>query len=89
MSGQDERRPPRHLSLVLDEDGAACLQLADDVRVVDDLLADVDRRTVQGKRSLHRLHGALHSGAIPPGRGEQDPLNQTASHGSNDSVEPC
>src|SRR5439155_24591354 len=80
----DERRAAGHVRLVLDEDGAARLELANDVRVVDDLLAHVNRRAVQRKRPLDRLYGALDSGAIPPRRCEQDPRNQSASQSSND-----
>jgi hypothetical protein len=53
------------------------------VRVVDDLLADVDGCAVARERAFDRFHGALDSCAIPPWRCEQDPLNQTAGHGSN------
>ena len=84
VRGEHERRATGHVRLVLDKDGAALFELAHHVRVVDDLLAYVNGRAVQGKRPLHRLHGALDSGAIPPRRCEQDPRNQTAGQSSND-----
>jgi hypothetical protein len=79
VGGEDEGRAEGHLRLVLDEDGAELLELPHDVRIVDDLLPHVHRRAVQRERALHRLHGAFYSGAIPPRRCEQDPLNQTES----------
>jgi hypothetical protein len=39
--------PLGHLSLVLDEDRAASLEVANDVGVVNDLLADVNGRPMQ------------------------------------------
>src|SRR5439155_16302109 len=88
VSGQDENRPGRSLGLVLDEDRAAHFEIAHHVSVVDDQLADVDRSPIEGERTLHRLDGALYSRAITPGRRKQDPLNQTASHGSNGPLRP-
>ena len=60
----DDRRARRHLGLLVDEDRAARLEIADDVDVVDDLLADVDRRAVVLERLLDRLDGALDPGAV-------------------------
>src|SRR5262249_50589719 len=58
--------------LGLDEDRAALLEIADDVLVVDDLMADVYGPLVMRERELDRLHGALDAGAEAAGRGEQD-----------------
>ena len=55
----------------VDEDGSACLEIADDVDVVDDLLAHVDRRPVVVERQLDGLHGPLHSRAVAARRGQQ------------------
>ena len=60
------------LGLLLDEDRALGLEIADDVRVVDDLLAHVDRRPVGSERALDGLHGSLDPGAVPARGGEQD-----------------
>jgi hypothetical protein len=44
VGGEDDGLSLGDLVLALDEDDAASLELADDVGVVDDLLADVHRR---------------------------------------------
>ena len=64
MSGVDDRRASRHLGLLVDEDRAARLEVANDVDVVDDLLAHVHGRAVVLERELDRLDGALDSGAV-------------------------
>jgi hypothetical protein len=63
---EDEGGARGHVGLGLDEDRAERFQLADDVGVVDDLLADVDGGPIEGKGTLHRLNGALYPSAIPP-----------------------
>ena len=63
----------------VDEDRAALLELAHDVRVVDDLLADVDGLPVERERPLDRLDRPLDAGAIAARRGQEDPLHQTAA----------
>ena len=73
----------RDLPLVLDEDRAALLELSHDVRVVHDLLANVNGRAVPLERLLDRLDCTLHPGAVPPRRSQEHTLHQTASHGSN------
>ena len=79
---EDDDRPVRSVRLILDEDRASPLEVADDVRVVDDLLAHVHGCAIKGKRPLHRLDGAFDSGTVTPGRGKQNPLDQTVGHGS-------
>ena len=79
------RRDGRDLAFVVDEDRAAVLELADDVGVVDDLLADVDGSPEAIERSLDRLDGAFHPGAVPPRRGEENSLHQTAGHRSREA----
>ena len=71
MRREDDRLALRHLGLLVDEDRAARLEVADDVQVVDDLLAHVDRRPVELERLLDRLDGALDPGAVAAGRGEE------------------
>ena len=56
---EDDRLALGHLALVLDEDRAAGLEVANDVRVVDDLLANVDGRPVQVEEPLDGIDGAL------------------------------
>ena len=67
----DDRRALGHVALVLDEDRASRLEVADDVDVVDDLLADVHRRAVVLERPLDRLDGALDAGAVAARGGQQ------------------
>ena len=49
---QDTDLAGRHLGFVVDEDRAELLEPAYDVVVVDDLVADVDRRPVLGEEPL-------------------------------------
>ena len=74
----DDRRALRRLRLGVDEDRAARLEIADDVDVVDDLLAHVDRRAVVVERQLDRLDGALDPGAVAAGRGEEHAFDHRA-----------
>ena len=75
VGGEDDRRALRRLLLGVDEDRAARLEIADDVDVVDDLLAHVDRRPVVLERQLDGLDGALDPGAIAARRSEEDALD--------------
>ena len=67
---EDDRRALRHLGLLVHEHGAAGLEIAYDMQVVDDLLAHVDRRPVQIERPLDGLDGALDACAVAARRGE-------------------
>ena len=75
MCRVDDRRALGRLFLGVDEDRAARLEVADDVDVVDDLLADVHGRAVVLERELDRLDGALDPGAVAAGRSEEDALD--------------
>ena len=75
MRREDDRRALGRLDLVLDEDRAARLEIADDVRVVDDLVPDVDRRAVVLERELDGLDGAFDAGAEAARRREEDALD--------------
>ena len=59
-------------SSFVDEDRAALLELGDNVGVVDDLLAHVDRRAAILERALDDLDRALDAGARCARRGEHD-----------------
>ena len=61
-----------NLVLVLDEDGAEPLEPAHDVLVVDDLVADVDRRAVLLEQPLDDLDRAVDAGAERARRREED-----------------
>src|SRR5258707_15629088 len=60
VRGQDADLSGRDLLLVVDEDGPEKLEPTDDMVVGDDLMADVDRRALRGRRS------AVHSGSHGP-----------------------
>ena len=75
MCRVDDRRALRRLLLGIDEDRPTHLEIADDVDVVDDLLADVHRRAVVLERELDRLDRAFDPGAIAAGRREEDTLD--------------
>src|SRR5207302_8401347 len=61
----------RDLFGLLDEHCAERLETSNHMRVVHDLLADVDRRAVPLERSLNRLYGAIDTGAIATRAREQ------------------
>ncbi len=88
VGGEDDHLALRDLGLLLDEDRAPRGELLDHVLVVDDLLADVDRRPVQLERALDRLDGAVDPGAVAAGRGEQDPARAGYRHRRHDRRVP-
>ena len=61
---------------LVDEDRAALAQGLDDVLVVHDLLAHVDRRAVQLERALDGLDGAVDARAVAARSGEQEFLGR-------------
>ena len=71
VGGEHHGRAGRHLVELLDEDRAPRLEVGDDVLVVDDLLADVDRGAVEVERLLHGHDRAVDACAVAAGRGEQ------------------
>ena len=74
VRAEDDVRALGHLVDLVDEDRARCLELGDDVDVVHDLLAHVDRRAEALERLLDGDHGAVHAGAIAARSGQQHPL---------------
>ena len=62
----------RDLVELLDEDRALRLQALDDVAVVDDLVAHIDRRAEPLERQLDDLDGAVDAGAEAARRAQQD-----------------
>ena len=79
MGREDDAFALGNVALVLDEDRPASLEVADDVSVVDDLLANVDGRPVQVEELLDGVDGAFDAGAVAARRGEKDPLDHAAS----------
>ena len=71
---EDHGLPGRHLVELLDEDRAARLEVGDDVLVVHDLLAHVDRGAVQVQRLLDGHHGPVDAGAVAARRRQEDGL---------------
>ena len=72
VGGEHQQRALGHLVGLVDEDRAALLERLDDVPVVDDLLAHVDRRAVLLQGLLDRLDGAVDARAVAAGLGQQD-----------------
>ena len=72
VSGEDDPRAVGHLVQLLHEDGAALLEILDDVSVVHDLAAHVDRCAEAFERGGHGVDGALDTGAERARRREQD-----------------
>ena len=72
VRGEDADRARRDLVLGLDEDRAEPLEPAQDVVVVDDRVADVDRRAVLLEQPLDDLDRAVDAGAERARGGEQD-----------------
>ena len=77
---EHHRRALGHLGLGFDEDRAAITQFLDDVLVVDDLLADVDRSAVQLERPLDGLDGTVDAGAVAARRRQEDRLRIGDGH---------
>ena len=75
VRGEDHRRARGDLGLAVDEDRAARLEVADDVEVVDDLLADVDGRPPELERLLDGVDRALDAGAVAARGGQEDPFH--------------
>ncbi len=80
MGGENADLAARNLVLVLDEDGAEGLEPADDVLVVNDLVAHVDGRPVLVEQPLDDLDRTVDARAEGPWRGQQHALaHATAS----------
>jgi hypothetical protein len=72
VGGEHADRPLRYLVLGIDEDGAEPLEPLDDVVVVDDLMANVDRRAVLVEKALDDLDRSVDAGAERARGGEED-----------------
>ena len=58
-----------HVLFGVDKDGSTFLELTDDVGVVDDVMAHVDRRPVHAQRAFDGLDGAYYARAKTARRG--------------------
>ena len=72
VGAEDQRRAGRHVVEVLDEDRALLAQVVDDVGVVHDLVAHVDRRAEALQRALDDLDRTVDAGAKAARLGEDD-----------------
>ena len=75
MRREDADRALGNLVLGVDEDRAEPLEPLDDVVVVDDLVADIDRRAVLREQLLDDLDRAVNARAERAGRRQQDPFH--------------
>ena len=69
MRGKDNRTIIGALVQFLDENGTEALQPIDDMAIVDDLVADIDRSPEFLDRALHDLDGPVDPGAEAARRG--------------------
>ncbi len=72
MRGEDDRGPRGNLVQLLDEDRTLGTQVVDDIAVVHDLVAHVDRGAVLRERLLDDGDRAIDAGAEAAGTGEHD-----------------
>ena len=72
VGGEDDVRAFGHLIDLLHEDGAEPAQPLDDVTVVHDLVADIDRSTKELDGALDDLDRPIDTGAEATGIGEQN-----------------
>ena len=80
MGGKDNRRAGfRNLVEFLDENGALCLQHFNDVAIMDDFMADIDRRAVGLDGSFDRVDRPNHAGAEAAWGAEDDAKGRLGS----------
>jgi hypothetical protein len=82
VRGENHGGTVGNLGQLVDEHRAQCAQALDDVAVVHDLVAHVDRRTVLHQRAFDDLDRAHHAGAKSAGLG-QDYLHRHPSFRPN------
>ena len=72
VRAENDRVAGRHFLELLDEDRALLAQILDDIGVVDDFVAHVDRRAVQLDRALDDFDGPIDAGTEPARLRQQD-----------------
>jgi hypothetical protein len=82
VCGEHEVSAFRNVELRLDEDSAPRLQLGDDVRVVDDVLAHVDGRAECVERVNDCRHGTVDTRAESAWGGEKYALHRSVTYRS-------
>jgi len=91
MGSENRHRPSRHLAKLLDEAGALRLQRFDDMAVMNDLMAHIDRCAIFIQRPLNDIDGADNSGAKSAWLGKNDlhsltPLTNIRQVGSTNTA---
>ena len=81
---EDDGLPLGDIVLLVHEDRSALAQLLDDVLVVDDLLAHVDRCAVEFEGVLDGLDRAVDARAVTPRSGQQQALGRRSGSGVGD-----
>ena len=90
VRGEHRHGVRRHFGQLLDEHRALGLEILDDVLVVHDLVAHIDRRAVLLQRALDDLDRTHHAGAEAAGLGQDDLHRRTRSlRGSRPQIELC
>ena len=72
MRREDHRPVVGHFVELVDEDRAEIAQPLDHEAIMDDLVADIDRRAESLERELDDLDRAIDAGAETARRGDQD-----------------
>ena len=73
VGGEHDGGVFRHFGEFVDEDGALVFEIFHHGAVVDDFVADIDRRAVAAQRLLDDADGAVHAGAKSARACEQHP----------------
>ncbi len=81
MRRKDDRAVVRHFVEFVDEYRAQLAQPIDDEAVMDDLVADIDRRTEPLERELDDLDRPVDTGAKAARGGDQDPQGRKCKLG--------
>ena len=72
MGAEDGMRPGRHFGQLLDEAGTHPLQPLDDMAVVDDLMAHINRGPIEREGPLDDVDGTNDAGTEATGLGQYD-----------------
>ena len=74
MGGEDRYRPLGHLMQFIDKHRAHGAQAIDHMAVMDDLVANIDRRAEPRQRLLHDRNRPIHTGAEAARTGQHNAL---------------
>ena len=79
MGREDYALADGNVALVIHENRPASLEVANDVSVVDDLLANVNGRPVQVEKLLDSVDSTFDPRAVPARGRKKNPLNHATS----------